>query len=53
MWVICYTYDNGVNDWEMIDGEDAMQQRVCELEELYDLSSEDIMVFNVDDMLPF
>lgn len=31
MYVICWA-KLGSNDWEIIDGEDAMQQRVSELE---------------------
>ena len=49
-FIICYTYGNGVNDWEMIDGEDAMQKRVCELVEFYNLNAdEDILVFDMND----
>ena len=51
MYVICYTYGNGVNDWEIVDGEDAMQERVCELTELYNLEDNDIIVFEYNDMI--
>ena len=51
MYVICYTYGNGLNDWEIVDGEDAMQERVCELIELYNLEDDDIIVFDYNDMI--
>lgn len=47
-YVICYTDKHNKNVWEIIDGEDAMQERVCEIESEHNIDSCDIMVFNKD-----
>lgn len=50
MYVICY-FDRKLklNIWELISGEDAMQNRVSELCDDEGLEPDDIMVFNADD----
>lgn len=49
-FIICYTDSIGHPVWEGVSGEDAMQERVCELVELYNLNAdEDILVFDMND----
>lgn len=49
-FIICYTDSIGHPVWEGVSGEDAMQERVCELVELYGLNAdEDILVFDMND----
>ena len=49
-FIICYTDSIGHPVWESVSGEDAMQERVCELVELYNLDAdEDILVFDMND----
>lgn len=49
-FIICYTDDRGNNIWEGISGEDAMQERIFELTELYKVcTDEDILVFDMND----
>jgi hypothetical protein len=49
-YIICYVNEIGDNVWEVIDGEDAMQERVCELEEI-GIDFDDIMVFEKSSQL--
>ena len=51
MWVICYTNENNVNEWELIDGEDAMQERVYDLSEKLNIDPEDILVFDTENAI--
>ena len=51
MFVICYTYGNGVNEWEIADGKEEMQKRFRELVDIHNIAEEDIMVFDIDTML--
>lgn len=44
-FILCYTNKEGEDIWESVFGEDAMNIRVCELEEELGCESEDIMVF--------
>lgn len=48
MYYICYTHPLFGDVWETIDGEDAMQQRVDELCNMFQLDSDDVHVFNQD-----
>ena len=50
LFYLCYE-KAGENCWEIISGEDAMQQRVCELSEELDLHVNDIVVFNKESQL--
>lgn len=43
-YIICYE-ENGANTWECGSGEDAMQERVCEIMDEYGLDDNDILVF--------
>ena len=43
-YIICYE-ENGANTWECVSGEDAMQERVCEIMDEYGLDDNDILVF--------
>ena len=47
MFIICYTNKSGNAAWEIISGEDAMQNRVSDLCD-EGLDSEDIMVFDME-----
>lgn len=51
MYYILYTDDNNKNHWEVVSGEDAMQQRVDELIDILDCYVEDIHVFSEDSEL--
>lgn len=43
-YIICYVNEIGNNVWETINGEDTIQERLCELEEI-GIDYHDIMVF--------
>jgi hypothetical protein len=47
-YVVCYEDKNGKQIWEGISGEDAMNERVCELEDKLGL---DVLVFDLHDHL--
>ena len=49
-YYLCYETKSGPT-WEVIDGEDAMQQRVDEICKQHGLASEDVHVFSEDDEL--
>lgn len=51
MYVICYTDLKGNSKWELIDGFDEMQARVCELCDELECDESDILVFDKDDEL--
>ena len=51
-YIICYTDDRGNNIWEGISGEDAMQERIFELTELYKVCTDDeVFVFDFTQQL--
>jgi hypothetical protein len=48
MYVICWQEENNnvwTKKWELISGEDAMQEYVSNLEQQLNIDSEDIFVF--------
>jgi hypothetical protein len=47
-YVVCYENKKGKQIWEGISGEDAMNERVCELEDKLGL---DVLVFDLHDHL--
>lgn len=50
MWFyILFEDEKGVRHWEVVNGEDAMQERVSELMDLLECGEEDIIVFNTED----
>lgn len=49
MYVICYTDLENNQKWELIDGEDAMQERICELCNELNCEEDEIFVFDKDD----
>ena len=51
MFFILYENKKGERVWELVGGEDAMQQRVCELMGILECEEEDIIVFDGDDEL--
>ena len=51
MYYLLYVNENNHQVWEIISGEDAMQIRVDELINAFDLEEDDIIVFNSDDQL--
>lgn len=51
MFYIFYTDIDGIQRWELVSGEDAMQIRVDELCREYSLDAEDVVVFAAEDEL--
>lgn len=49
MYVICYIDLKNNQKWELISGEDAMQERVCELCNELNCEEDEIFVFDKDD----
>lgn len=47
MYMVCWS-DKGQNKWEIVDGVDAMQQKVSELETLLQCDASEIIVFDTD-----
>lgn len=48
-FMLCYTNKNNQNEWEIINGEDAMHIRVDELVNELGCDEDDIIVFSMDD----
>lgn len=51
MFYLLYENTSGENTWEIVYGEDAMQIRVSELMNLYNLTEDEIIVFDSNDQL--
>lgn len=49
MYFICYTDMEDIDRWELVSGEDAMQQRVDELIGTLQCDVDDIHVFHEND----
>ena len=49
MYVICYIDLKNNQKWELISGEDAMQERICELCNELNCEEDEIFVFDKDD----
>lgn len=51
MYYICYDTEATGATYEIVSGEDAMQERVNEIMAQYGLQSDDIAVFDADDAI--
>lgn len=51
MYYICYDTEATGATYEIVSGEDAMQERVDEIMAQYELQSDDIAVFDADDAI--
>lgn len=48
MYYILFTNRANINIWELVSGEDAMQQRVDEIVRTQGLDPDDVVVINAD-----